>query len=435
MTDAEFSPDTKRIIAGRAGYRCSYPGCDRTTIGPSDKPEKTDSTGMACHIWSAADVGPRGTGGLSIDDRKKSTNGIWCCYTHGKLIDNNDGVNYPASVLLQWKHMQESRIDHEHRGIAVPFGWLSRADFRQSPLFVRNTSIHFGKVNLFVGPNGTGKTAICQLIAAAGGDLRHLWRWKRTDEGSDIWDFDLHYACPEPHVFRGQIGNEQISFSIDEVAAADINHGLRFVYLDGEGFSYEAMDDVDFVANFCGVHRERVIQAIRHLRTISIPPLNSISISDQPIHEEEGFSEEQLLDLNHKLKLLGLRSRQKISASIGNHNVEWGFGRLGSREQSIVLTSIGIGLASLLSRHAPTVLITDIGGRFLPDDWLSNYTRELSRDIFQFQTILISPRVRPDVNWTGWSVSSFEGGPPNVQIGQDDLTAAIAGSRLENLKY
>lgn len=86
----DFMPDTKEKLAARAGYRCSFPGCRVLTIGPSSEgPDATSSVGMACHI-SAASAGPgarRYRPDMSPEDRRSISNGIWMCYTHGKLID------------------------------------------------------------------------------------------------------------------------------------------------------------------------------------------------------------------------------------------------------------------------------------------------------------------------------------------------------------
>ena len=49
-----FTSATKTIIAQRAGYRCSYPGCNCGTIGPSSDPQKSISVGEACHICAAS---------------------------------------------------------------------------------------------------------------------------------------------------------------------------------------------------------------------------------------------------------------------------------------------------------------------------------------------------------------------------------------------
>ena len=421
MSEADFSPNARNAIAGRAGFRCSYPGCNRVTIGPCDDFEEFEQTGMACHIYSSAQDGPRGTGGLSVDERRKAANGIWCCYTHGKLIDNKEGVDFPAAILQQWKAAHEARISHEHRGIPVPFGWLSAIEIASSPLFVPNTRIDLGKVNLLVGPNGTGKTALCEMMAAAGGELRHLWRWKDVPPGRSPWDVQLRYACPDPHSFRGLIGNGKIQFSIDDSSAADINHGLRFIYLKDGVVARDAIDDVDRVARSCGIERDRVAQAIDHLQRLKLPFLNSVSIVDFIPDDDDELPADKALELRDALQRIGLSHRQQIRASIGGHKADFAFGQLSGREASITVMSVGIGLADLVSRHSPTVLMIDIGGYLLPDELLNVYVNALSRDRFRFQTILISPLERPKVDWTGWSVVSFDKRPPEVAVTQNQI--------------
>ena len=56
----DFSEKTKRLAAGRVGYRCSCPTCDAVTIGSSmESTLKTSLTGQAAHICAAAPGGKR----------------------------------------------------------------------------------------------------------------------------------------------------------------------------------------------------------------------------------------------------------------------------------------------------------------------------------------------------------------------------------------
>lgn len=419
MSEADFNNNTRNIIAGRAGYRCSYPGCNRVTIGPCKAPDQFDETGMACHIYSSSPGGPRGTGGLSRTQRNKPWNGIWCCYTHGKLIDNKKGREFPASKLQNWKAAHEARIYNEHRGFSIPFGWLSKIEIKSSPLYIPNTSVEFGKVNLLVGPNGTGKTALCEMMAAAGGDLEKIMRWKNSYASRSQWDYQLHYSSPEPQVFRGQIIDKTFFCEIDKFPAADLNHELRFVYLHDQNVATHPIDSVEYIANYYRTSRERILQAIQSIKRLNLdlPFINSISVSDDPL-ENYGDNDKELSDLNHRLKLLCLKCPQQISASIGDHTQEFTFEFLSRREQSIVVISIGIALACLISCHAPVVLIIDLGQQLLTDELLNKYVLLLSSDQFQFQTILVSPIELTEVDWTGWSIINFANVAPKVILSQ-----------------
>src|ERR1035438_105353 len=109
--DANFLPAVVDTIASRAGYRCSFLGCDESTIGPGAGAEDIERKGVAAHIFSASTGprGPRGTGGLTAEQRSKASNGIWLCEDHGKIVDTDKGKNYPAPVLQAWKALQEIR--------------------------------------------------------------------------------------------------------------------------------------------------------------------------------------------------------------------------------------------------------------------------------------------------------------------------------------
>ncbi len=83
----------KTILAHRAGFRCSKPSCRALTVGPSDeRPDARTNVGVASHITGAAPGGPRYDSSLSGEDRRSVTNGIWLCQTHGKEIDDDEGL-------------------------------------------------------------------------------------------------------------------------------------------------------------------------------------------------------------------------------------------------------------------------------------------------------------------------------------------------------
>jgi len=110
-TRDDFSPTTKRALAERAGHRCSFPDCPQITIGPSEEGEEsTSNVGMACHI-AAASGGPgarRYIESMTAEERSSIFNGIWLCYTHGKLIDT-DETRYTIEMLRCWKEIAERR--------------------------------------------------------------------------------------------------------------------------------------------------------------------------------------------------------------------------------------------------------------------------------------------------------------------------------------
>lgn len=49
---------------------------------------------------------------MTPDQRRDISNGIWMCYTHGKLIDN-DEVRFTVAMLKGWRHFAELRAQLE----------------------------------------------------------------------------------------------------------------------------------------------------------------------------------------------------------------------------------------------------------------------------------------------------------------------------------
>lgn len=108
-TRDDFSEPTKKTIAARAGYRCCYLGCGIATIGPNDESSTSvSSIGMACHISAAAPGknSKRYDPSLTPEERAHADNGLWACYTHGKLIDT-DEERFSTAILQKWKAIGE----------------------------------------------------------------------------------------------------------------------------------------------------------------------------------------------------------------------------------------------------------------------------------------------------------------------------------------
>ena len=102
----DFSEPTKRLLAQRAGHRCSNPDCRAPTSGPQVNRPGGVNVGVAAHITAAVSGGPRFDGNLSPENRAAAENGIWLCQTCAKLVDN-DPTHFTADVLRSLKHDAE----------------------------------------------------------------------------------------------------------------------------------------------------------------------------------------------------------------------------------------------------------------------------------------------------------------------------------------
>lgn len=117
-TRDEFSAPVKRAVALRAGYRCSFIGCDQITVGPSDEsPTAHANIGNAAHIHAAApgEGARRYLQSMTPEERSHIDNAIWMCASHAILIDR-DEVTYTADVLRQMKSDHERKIAGELAG-------------------------------------------------------------------------------------------------------------------------------------------------------------------------------------------------------------------------------------------------------------------------------------------------------------------------------
>jgi hypothetical protein len=103
----DFSLNTKRFVALRAGYLCSFTGCQRLTAGPSDESSSAVAViGEAAHICAASPGGKRYDPSMSPEERSSIDNAIWMCAIHARLIDRDD-VKYTAEDLRGMKRAHE----------------------------------------------------------------------------------------------------------------------------------------------------------------------------------------------------------------------------------------------------------------------------------------------------------------------------------------
>jgi hypothetical protein len=155
VTDSrdDFPRSVKEALAKRVGYRCSFPGCDLQTVGPSsEEPTAASNTGIAAHIVAAAS-GPgarRADPNLSSAQRSSYENGIWMCSSHGVLIDK-DEHRFTVPLLKEWRRTAERKAE-----LRQAYGQF---DIRIFKLFS-----HEGLINL----DNLGEKTVHELLIHAG---------------------------------------------------------------------------------------------------------------------------------------------------------------------------------------------------------------------------------------------------------------------------
>lgn len=112
-----FSVRVKNAVAARAGWHCSFDGCPKLTVGPSDESSTAvTNIGVAAHISAAAPGGRRYRAEMSKEERAGIDNAVWLCADHASLIDR-DEKTYSIDVLHAMKRRHEAAC-----GMAVRTG-------------------------------------------------------------------------------------------------------------------------------------------------------------------------------------------------------------------------------------------------------------------------------------------------------------------------
>jgi hypothetical protein len=103
-----YSTATIKELFGLCSNQCAYPNCTNEIIATGTKLSNAAVVGHICHIYAAADNGPRGKPGLTAKERNTPENLILMCGHHHPLIDKQ-WRDYPATILLQWKNAHEAK--------------------------------------------------------------------------------------------------------------------------------------------------------------------------------------------------------------------------------------------------------------------------------------------------------------------------------------
>lgn len=101
MARDDFKQSTIKRLRDRVAHRCSNPSCRVATSAPQDEDGVTN-VGKAAHICAASPGGARFDAGMTSNERKAFSNGIWLCAIHADEIDR-DFNTYPVELLKAWK--------------------------------------------------------------------------------------------------------------------------------------------------------------------------------------------------------------------------------------------------------------------------------------------------------------------------------------------
>lgn len=104
--EGRFSASIVSLLAKRAAWHCSNPGCAILTVGPTADDDAVANLGEAAHIHGARPGSARFRREMTDAERAEVTNGIWLCCSCHKRVDD-DPVAYPAELLFEWRRQHE----------------------------------------------------------------------------------------------------------------------------------------------------------------------------------------------------------------------------------------------------------------------------------------------------------------------------------------
>jgi energy-coupling factor transporter ATP-binding protein EcfA2 len=366
----EFPEPIKRKIAARAGYRCSFPKCNRATIGPGHGFDQVQSIGKAAHIQSASVNGPRGQADLTPEQIVSVSNGIWLCSIHADLVDANRGTNFPATTLMSFRDLHERRIGREVGNIHTRFGWIREVLVQEGRPLAPGSRLELAKTTLLIGGNGVGKTALCDWIAGTL-DSTYLQRWQFANRSYTVMVDDE----ATEHRIDVKINNDEIAYSLDGTSIPYIPLAFSVVLLR------------------YGSEKGHKSPLAGLAAKLSIEP-----------HLVTKLLTEVARNPNSAIRHAEYRKRKLFFDVVGTS--ELSYQRLSGSKRVRVDVEFAVALARLESRYRPTLLIIDGGLHGLDPEPFTSLLDRLRSPDFDFQIIVTT--AESNRGFEGWQAYIFK---------------------------
>lgn len=377
----EFTEKTRQLIAKRAGFRCSFPGCNKLLIGPSPDGNGSISLGECAHIYAAAGQGPRGQVGLSEDAIKSEKNGIFLCKDHHDLIDSAEGSKkYDAQTLIRMKDAHEYQISCDMGMQQRPIMSIKSLTFVTHPFFDNGTTFNLTNATILIGDNGSGKTAFIESLY---GILKNtvLNRWENDDMevfvtmGNPIFQV-VSYQYHDK-VIRYFTDNHQIGFCPYDI---DV-----FLLSDNELWncnSKECHSDIEKVARKIGIQ-----ESIVRVMIESVDLTDSIMVSDVKIIEED----------------LDGQKYERLYLTLNTNDRQVTYFNLSSSQKFGFILDLICGYMKRVARFKHAILLIDDVLNNFDKKWKSFFLASLQKIGNYVQTIITTGSSVEDIALVGWN--------------------------------
>ena len=376
---AEFSQETKNIISARAAYRCCFPDCDATLIGPGFGPDSVDNIGECAHIYAASGRGPRSHHNLTDDDLRKPENGMFLCGKHHTLIDKGKGRKYPAETLMLFKQMHEHKISKELGHISYPLMWLKKLTVLDSPILKTGVAYDFTKSTIIAGSNGAGKSVLIEYIytALTGECLPRLEKSHvelNIEMSNPLWQTVL--CIIDNGIVKYIVSNQELSFcpfTIDVIYLRDSKGRIKG-------------DKIDWICAQLGKDR-RFVKAL----------IEGADLSDSCIVKKASM--ETIRKKPYETIRVKLQKKDDMDESC-----HWSLEQFSGTETYSVVFDLIVGYMRQVSRYKNTIFLFDwscIHAFF--GDLMNHYFKLFYDSSNYFQTIAVMHTLWDDVDWSGWN--------------------------------
>jgi hypothetical protein len=351
--------------------------------------------GTACHIYSASEGGPRGTGGLTPKQRQQAENGIWCCANHGRLIDTNEGERYPAELLKAWKKLHVARVDREMAGFNTPLGWVEKLEIINSVLFRPSAVVRLSKTTLIYGDGPVGKSTICEWLAGVSLPSA-LTRWKKHDH-----DLRLSYFAPEAETLLLTMRKKEIQRSLNGKPLLKSPANLRVIHLPEfmERFRRnEDADDLQRIAEVLDAEPETIKALCDDIRINGHEFCRHMEFCEEHVDADEDEDEPE----RHGWYLYvatGAKPNEKLP-----------FLALATSEQIVVMVQFAAALARIQADHTLTLLVLDPAWNWC-DDLFGEFAPYLAGQPYQVVVARADlPRNFARKEWGSWNAVELRRG-------------------------
>ena len=354
-------------------------------MGPYYANEGVVNMGVAAHIYSAAEDGPRGWGGKDEEFIGSEANGFWCCQYHSVLIDKNKGRDYPALLLFTWKALAEARVRKQMNDLPSPLGWVSSVEFDEFPKHLKLPKIELSRSTLVSAENGAGKSALMQ-IAASITDARHAERFILSSG-----------LAPADGLQRNRFSSRVTYTTVDtlsKVVRLEIADGtlirwigtqlcllppgdIEVIYCSAESLKkLEHEDDLDFLMRVLNIDKSALIALLRASNGVLMPGNFHFSQADD---DSDNEADEPT---TKKVKVDG-RPYMKITFKKRGHDFSVSYCGLSGSEKGRLLLDLFISKAREVSMQRLTLFMAEDLPASLDKDNFAKLLSVLADEPFQ----------------------------------------------------